>query len=674
VTSPRSRSRVRAAARRSKRPVDALRVAAATGWCASEADDEEALLAGVTALIRNALPASRCGFLLLDEAGGGLRPASSFHARHAAPPPLVPLGSGTVGRVAESGKPRRVEQREPAPDDSPAGEGGTRSEVCVPLKLGARVLGVLDAQSERARAFGEEDERLLVVVASQVANALERLRTEAAHRRGEELFRAYFTASPLAVFVSDDRGRYLEVNGATCALTGYGADELRRMSISDLLVTDGAADLRDRFNGLLALGGGRHEVRIRRKDAEVRHCLVHAASFGPDRLLGFLLDITDRREAEEKLRESEERFRGLSEASMEAILIHDGGRIVDVNQALCELGGYAWHELVGRDVFHLVAPEDREKVRRLLEEQFDRPYEMNGLRRDGSRIPLEVRARSFVFRGRVLRVAALRDVTERRRAETVREALIRDLEAKNVELERFTDAVSHDLKSPLITIRGFVDYLLADMRAGRRDRLPEDALRVAEAAGRMQLMLDHLVELSRAGRSVGPPGPVPLTEVVAEALRLVEGRRAASDVDVEIAGDLPVVVGDRARLLQVFQNLLDNAVKFSAARRPGHVRVETAAREENEATIVVRDDGVGIDPAHQERVFGLFEKLDPRAEGAGIGLALVRRIVDALGGRAWIQSRGRGLGCEVWLRLPAARSAERLAPTGSQAAAARRAG
>jgi PAS domain S-box-containing protein len=675
VTLPAAHSRVETPRRRARRrPFEGLYVAAATGRCASEADDEEALLAGVTALIRDALRPSRCGFLLPDESGEGLRPARSFHGPSPHPLPAVPLGSGTVGAVAESGEPRRVDEREPAPDDSPVGEGGSRSEVCVPLKVGSRVLGVLDAQSERARAFDEEDERLLVVVASQVANALERLRSEAARRRGEELYRAYFTASPLAVFVSDDRGRYLEVNGAACALTGYGADELLRMSISDLLATDGAADLRARFTGHLALGGARHEVRIRRKDAQVRHCLVHAVAFGPDRLLGFLLDITDRREAEEKLRESEERFRGLSEASMEGILIHDGGRIVDVNQALCELGGYAWHELVGRDVFQLVAPEDRERVRRLLQEQFDRPYEMIGLRRDGSRIPLEVRARSFVFRGRVLRVGALRDMTERRRAEAVRETLIRDLAAKNVELERFTDAVSHDLKSPLITIRGFAEHLRADLRADRRDRLPEDALRVAEAAETLQLMLDHLVELSRAGRSVGPPGPVPLAEVVVEALQLVEGRRAASEVRVDISPDLPVVFGDHPRLLQVFQNLLDNAIKFSAPRRPGIVRVEARSPQGGDVTVVVRDNGVGIDPAHQERVFGPFEKLDPHGEGAGIGLALVRRIVEALGGRAWIQSRGRGEGCEVWVRLPGVPSPEGVASTESRAAAARRVG
>jgi PAS domain S-box-containing protein len=675
VSFPGPWSRIAAAVRRTRnKSLDELRVVGAAGRCASAATDEDALLAGATAVIRDALHASRCAFLLEEHEHARDR-ARSFPAGPSPEAlPSVSTDPGREGALTASGAPRPEGGVGPV-SGFLAVDAGTGSRVRVPLQVGARVLGVLDVQSDRPRAFGERDERLLLVVASQVANALARLRSDAARRHGEELYRAYFTASPLAVFVSDDRGRYLEVNGAATALTGYGADELLHMSISDLLVTEGSPELRDRFTGLLALGGGRHEIRIRRKDAQVRHCLVHAAPFGADRLLGFLLDITDRREAEEKVRESEERFRGLSEASMEGIVIHDQGRIVDVNQALCELGGYAWHELVGRDVFQFVAPEDRETAYRLFLEEHDRPYEISCLRRDGSRVPVEVQARSFPFRGKILRVGALRDTTERRRAEAVRESLIRDLEAKNVELERFTHSLSHDLKSPLITIRGFVDYLLADVRADRRDRLHEDASRVADAAGRMQRMLDHLVELSRAGRPVDLTGPVALAEVVGEALQLVEERRAGSRVRVEVARGLPVVLGDRARLVQVFQNLLDNAIKFSAGREGALVRVEAGPPAGGEVTIVVRDNGVGIDPAHQERVFGPFEKLDPHGEGAGIGLALVRRIVDALGGGTWVQSRGRGLGCELWVRLPGVPgSPAAVVPMASKAAAGRRAG
>ena len=519
--------------------------------------------------------------------------------------------------------------------------------------MGARVLGVLVAGSTREAAFSERDERLLLVVASHVANALERLRSEERLRRSSDMYRAYFTASPLAVFVADTHGRYLEVNGAACALTGYAREELLRMAIPDLMGSDQeSADLGNRLTRLLALGAGRNEIRIRRKDGQVLHCLVHAATIGEDRLLGFLLDISDRRDAEEKVRESEERFRGLSEASLEAIMVHDRGKVVDVNHALCELGGYAWHELVGRDAFTFIAPEDRETVYRALLADYDKPYEITGIRRDGSRVPLEIRARSFPFKGQNLRVVALRDISERRRAEEVRESLIRDLEAKNAELERFLRTVSHDLKAPLITIRGFVGYLLADVEEGRADRITADAARVGEAAGTMQRLLDHLVELSHTGREVGSPEPVAIADVATEALRLVEGRRAGSGVAVELGEGLPVVFGDRASLVQVFQNLLDNAVKFSAGRPGPRVVVEAGPVARGLATIVVRDNGIGIDPTHHQRVFGLFEKLDPKAEGTGVGLAVVKRIVETHGGTARVESRGEGSGTEVRVALP----------------------
>jgi signal transduction histidine kinase len=234
----------------------------------------------------------------------------------------------------------------------------------------------------------------------------------------------------------------------------------------------------------------------------------------------------------------------------------------------------------------------------------------------------------------------------------VRESLIRDLEAKNAELERFTHTVSHDLKAPLITIRGFSEFLLRDLGDGRWERFAEDARRIKDAAGQMQRLLDHLVELSQAGRGAAPPAPVPLEVVASEALRLVEGRRADSGVKVELTPGLPVVLGDHPRLVQVFQNLLDNAVKFTAGSDEPVVSVEPGPREPGEATVVVRDNGRGIDPAHQQRVFGLFEKLDPRCEGTGVGLAVVKRIVETHGGRARLESRGEGCGTEVWITLP----------------------
>ncbi len=637
-----------------RRGFDEQRVITSVAEAAAAATDEQALLERATDLLREAFFPDNCGFILSDAGGGHLRHARSFHTRRP-PGEVVPIafGSGIVGGVAASGLARRVEDVSREPAYLP-GDPDMRSEICVPLKVGSRVLGVFDAESARPGAFTETDERLLTVLAAHVASAVERLRSAEALRQGSELYRAYFTASPIALFVSDTRGRYLEVNGAACALTGYAREELVGLSIADLLAGEDPRGLGERLVGLLALGGARSEVRILRKDRTVRHCLVHASTVGPDRMLGMLLDITDRREAEEKLRDSEERFRGLSEAAFEAILVHDGGRIVDVNQALCDLGGYSWHELVGRDGFDLIDPEHREAVYRNLLAEHAGPYEVECLRRDGSRIPVEVQGRSFPYRGQVHRVVAVRDVSERKKAERVRESLIRELEAKNAELERFGYTVTHDLKAPLVTIRGFADYLERDARAGRTDRLASDAARVTEAVAKLQRLLDELFELSRAGRAVGPPVAVPAEELVQEALRLVRGRSEATGARVEVVGPLPVVFGDRARLVQVFQNLLDNAMKFAGGSAPPVITVETRPEEGEQAVLVVRDNGIGVDTRHRDRVFELFEKLDPRAEGSGVGLALVRRIVESHGGRVWIESEGEGAGTAAVVSLPLA--------------------
>lgn len=643
------------------------RVVAGVAEAAAAATDEESLLARTTDLLDEALFPGNCGFLLLDPERGLLHHARSFRSRRP-PDELTPisLGTGIVGTVAASGIARRVDDAARDPDYL-ALDPDVRSEICVPLKVGARVLGVFDAESTSLAAFTEADERLLGVLASHLASAIERLRSAEALRESGELYRAYFTASPIALFVSDTRGQYLEANGAACALTGYARGELVGMSIADLLAGDDTRVLAERLVGLLALGAGRNEVRIRRKDGSVRHCLVHASPIGADRLLGLLLDITDRREAEEQLRESEERFRSLSESAFEAIVVHDGGRIVDVNQALCELGGYSWHELVGRDAFELVAPEHREMVYRNLLADYDRPYEIEALRRDGTRLPVEVQGRSFPYRGQVHRVVAIRDISERKKAERVRESLIRDLEAKNAELERFGYTVTHDLKAPLVTIRGFADYVERDVREGRTDRLAGDAVRITDAVRKLQQLLDELFELSRAGRPVGPPVAVPAAELVQEALRLVRGRRPAKEARVEVAGSLPVVFGDRARLVQVFQNLLDNAMKFAGTAAEPLVTVEARPAAEGKAVLVVRDNGIGIEPRHRDRVFDLFEKLDPRAEGSGVGLALVKRVVESHGGRVWLESEGRGAGTAACVTLPLAGPAAG-APTPTEAA------
>ncbi len=652
-----------------RRKVSELQLLGAVADVVAAADDERALLQGTTALLRDAFFPDNCGFLLLDPVARVLRHAASFHSlRHRERLEPIPLGRGVVGCVAESGTARRVDDVRHA-SEYVAAEPDMRSEICVPLRVDGRVLGVFDAESRQEAAFSAEDERLLRVVAVHVAGALDRLRSAEVLRESGDLYRAYFAGSPVALFVSGSDCRFREVNGAACALTGYSADELFGRSIANLLEPGQAPELAERLVGLLSLGGGPSEIRIRRKDGSSRHCLLHASLLGPDRLVGLLLDISDRREAEERLKESEERFRSLSEASLEAILVHEGGRTVDVNHALCELGGYSWHELVGRDAFEIIAPEYRERVYRNLLAECEDAYEIELIARDGSRRPVEVQARSFPYRGRVLRVVAVRDLAARKQAAALRDSLVRELEAKNVELERLGYAVVHDLKAPLVTVKGFADHLERDASEGRTDRLAQDARRIRDAVDRLQQFVDELGAFSRAGRPVGPPVAVAAEDLVREALRLLGARFEASGVRLELATPLPMVYGDRARLVEVFRQLLDNAVHFAAPGEPA-VRVEARAPQDGKALLVVRDNGIGVDARNRDRLFGPLERLDERADGVGLGLALVKRIVESHGGRLWLEEPG-GRGTIVCFTLPLPPESGRDTATASREAAAR---
>ncbi|MEW6348701.1 MAG: ATP-binding protein [Thermodesulfobacteriota bacterium] len=250
------------------------------------------------------------------------------------------------------------------------------------------------------------------------------------------------------------------------------------------------------------------------------------------------------------------------------------------------------------------------------------------------------------------------DITDRRHEEKERDRLIGELEAKNAELERFTYTVSHDLKSPLITIKGFLGYLEKDMVSGNVERLRADSARIHHAVEKMARLLDELLELSRIGRIINPPEDVPLGRVVREVLDSLAGRIMERGVTIEIPEDLPVLYGDAVRLREVVENLLDNAVKFMGDQ-PGP-RVEIGVRSgSGETVIFVKDNGSGVDPKYHEKIFGLFERLGHHTEGTGIGLAIVRRIVEVHGGRIWVESEGLGQGSTFCLTLPTRKDGNR---------------
>ncbi len=232
-----------------------------------------------------------------------------------------------------------------------------------------------------------------------------------------------------------------------------------------------------------------------------------------------------------------------------------------------------------------------------------------------------------------------------------RKRLIDELESKNTELEQFTYTVSHDLKSPLVTINGFIGYLEHDANAGNMQRLKEDVKRIQEAVNKMHQLLNELLELSRVGRMINPPERILFEQLARESMDIVHGRLKERGVVVQVHENLSNVYGDKPRLIEVMQNLLDNAAKYMGKQTDPLIEIGQDGEEDGKPIFFVKDNGMGISPEHHERIFGLFNKLDPKSEGTGVGLSLVRRIVEVHGGRIWVRSEA-GFGSTFLFTLP----------------------
>jgi signal transduction histidine kinase len=235
--------------------------------------------------------------------------------------------------------------------------------------------------------------------------------------------------------------------------------------------------------------------------------------------------------------------------------------------------------------------------------------------------------------------------------ELQREALIKELEQKNAELERFTYTVSHDLKSPLITIKGFAGLLEEDIRNGNSANIAKDLDRINTATGNMEILLRDLLELSRIGRIVNPPEKVSFTTVAREASELLEGAFRERGVTIKIDPEMPAVNVDHSRVREAVMNLLENAAKFMGGQSEPVIEIGVRY-DQKKPVFFVKDNGIGIDPRFQKRIFNLFEKLDGKTEGSGAGLAIVRRIIEVHGGRIWVESEGEGKGSTFCFTLP----------------------
>jgi signal transduction histidine kinase len=230
-------------------------------------------------------------------------------------------------------------------------------------------------------------------------------------------------------------------------------------------------------------------------------------------------------------------------------------------------------------------------------------------------------------------------------------ALNEQLHNQVAELERFTYSVSHDLRSSLVTIRAFLGLLERDIEKDNSDKIKSDIERIEGATDKMNELLTDLLELSRVGRLINPPEEIDTVELINDAVESVDARLRSKNILLNIEPSLPNLHGDRIRLREVFENLIDNAAKYMGEQSDPVIEIGVQGQGE-EPIFYVKDNGLGVEEQYQEKIFALFEKLDPIIEGTGIGLALIKRIIETHSGEIWVESEGLGTGSTFCFTIP----------------------
>lgn len=487
--------------------------------------------------------------------------------------------------------------------------------------------------------------------------------------------------SPDILWVYDLRDRRsLYLSRQFERVLGYSADEVLDLGESilpDLIHPDDyaryQAEILPRYTGLADGEVLPLRFRVRHRDGSWRVIqareVIHARDDDgrPTQVFGLARDVTDETRAEV-------RYRTVLRTSIDGFWIYDfDGGFLEVNDAYCAMSGYSRDELLAmriQDVDALESPEETvAHIVKVRTEGHDR-FETRHRRKDGSLVDIEVSVQLIPHSGGVC-TAFIRDVSDRKQAEAAERRLREEIERSSREMEQMLYVASHDLRSPLLSVQGFgslLEYDLAglartldavpmapDVRA-EVDRIlgdvaPEALDFIGKGVQRMDALLTGLLKVSRAGRVVAAPRVLDMAQLVRKVTSAVEFQVRGAGVEVAV-DPLPPCVGDPAMMAQVFGNLLDNALKYLDPARPGRIAIRGEAVN-GEAIYTVEDNGIGIAPEHFQKVFLMFHRLDPnRGTGEGIGLTIVRTLMERQGGRVWLESRP-GEGTRFRVALPA---------------------
>lgn len=490
--------------------------------------------------------------------------------------------------------------------------------------------------------------------------------------QGAKRFATFFQTLPLGVVYHLRDGSIESVNDAACEILGLTRDELLSRTSMDprwkVEAEDGTPLSGKNHPAMIALRTGEpvKDVVIsvsNPKFEKRRWLLVNAVPEFEEgqseavRSYAAFADITTRREALIALGESEKRFRNVIEASPMGVhlwRLNDEGKLIfeGANKAADRILETDNSQFIGMEITEAFPAHTNSPLvdiyKALCKGAPPWRKEQLDYRDEQIRGAFEVHA----FQTAQGRMAAFfQDITQRKKAEDERESLIRMLNAKQEELENFIHAASHDLKSPLITIKGFLGMAERDMAEGKTEDLKRDLERISGATERMFMLLGDLLEYSRLGRTEENREELDVLAVLREVIEVLEGPLKRAGGSISLPESAPVICMERTRLHRLFQNLLENSIKFVRKGAPPEIHVSVATVN-GETCFSVCDSGIGIEPRHQKNIFNLFSKLDPMQHGSGMGLAMVKRIVEHNEGEIWLESEGSDKGTCVRFTLP----------------------
>lgn len=473
--------------------------------------------------------------------------------------------------------------------------------------------------------------------------------------RSEAKYRGLLEAAPDAMVVVDESGSIVLVNVQTEKQFGYPRDELIGRKVTDIipkgfaerLIADGSRSAAQALAQQIGTGielvalrkdGGQFPIEIMLSPLRSRDGVLVTAA---------IRDISTRKVAEESMKRAERRYRGLLEAAPDSmVVVSPSGEIVLLNVQAEKQFGYSRDELIGRKVTDIIPIGFAERLvadklrspEEALAQQIGTGIELIALRKDGAEFPIEIMLSPLDSPDGILVTAAIRDISHRKAAEADLIAMIAELKRSNEELSQFAYVASHDLQEPLRMVSSYTQ-LLAQRYAGKLDADADEFIAFAvDGATRMQRLIQDLLAYSR----IGTKG-MNITLVSSEKaldLALANLASAIADSDARITHDaLPPVHADEVQLVQLFQNLIGNAIKYRSVNAPEvHVSVMPV---QGKWQFAVKDNGLGIEAQYYDRIFGMFQRLHNRQEfsGTGIGLAICRKIVERNGGEISVTSK-----------------------------------